>query len=102
MFVATILEYENTRNLIMKQADKNKFNWLRRNNIGSDNPWTNIKREFSKMWNQLTPGQRVFAPICALNVIVFGLWRVPALRHTMMTYFCSNPIGSKYIKLLFV
>lgn len=48
-------------------------------------------REVKKFWNQLTPGEKVFAPICALNLIVFGLWRLPRFQGPMMKYFCSNP-----------
>lgn len=50
-----------------------------------------LVREVTKFWNQLSPGEKIFAPLCALNLIVFGLWRVPRLQGTMMKYFCSNP-----------
>lgn len=49
------------------------------------------QKDVNSWWSSLTPGERVFAPICALNVLVFGLWRVPRLQPTMMKYFCSNP-----------
>lgn len=54
-------------------------------------PDSQLVREVKKLWNQLTPGEKVFAPLCTLNLIVFGLWRVPRLQGTMMKYFCSNP-----------
>ena len=51
-------------------------------------------------WSNLTPGERVFAPICALNIIVFGLWRIPRLQPMMVKYFCSNPAASKSITIV--
>nr|XP_014095981.2 presenilins-associated rhomboid-like protein, mitochondrial [Bactrocera oleae] len=90
----TILEYENTRNMMIEKARQSKFPWLRRQNVSQDrNMWQELKQEVKHHWDKLTPGERVFVPLCALNVIVFGLWRVPSLRNTMMTYFCSNPAG---------
>lgn len=50
-----------------------------------------MKLEIDTLWNKLTPGERVFAPILVLNVIVFGLWRVPSMKPLMLKYFCSNP-----------
>lgn len=47
--------------------------------------------EVTLWWKQLPPGEKLFIPICALNVLVFALWRVPRLQPAMMKYFCSNP-----------
>lgn len=55
-----------------------------------------IKREIDVIWNKFTPGEKIFAPIFVLNVIVYGLWRVPALKPFMLRYFCSNP-GAKAV-----
>lgn len=38
-------------------------------------------------------GDKVFVPLCALNVLVFALWRVPRFQPAMIKYFCSNPAG---------
>lgn len=35
--------------------------------------------------------EKIFGPICALNILVFALWRVPRLQPAMIKYFCSNP-----------
>lgn len=40
----------------------------------------------------------MFVPICALNVLVFGAWRIQRLQPFMLRYFCSNP-GSKSVCL---
>ncbi|XP_049887306.1 presenilins-associated rhomboid-like protein, mitochondrial [Pectinophora gossypiella] len=48
-----------------------------------------------KWWNSLKESEKVFYPILAANVIVFGAWRVRSLQPFMVKYFCSNPAGSK-------
>lgn len=63
------------------------------NNLSFQNK---VTKEISAWWNQLTPAERIFAPILTLNVLVFGLWRVPSIRPMMLKYFCSNPAGSKF------
>ena len=50
-----------------------------------------IRREIEVLWNKLTPGEQIFAPILIINVLVYGLWRVPSLKPLMLKYFCSNP-----------
>ena len=50
-----------------------------------------IRDELNKLWNGLTDGQRVFAPILTLNLAVFFMWRIPQLRPFMVRHFCSNP-----------
>lgn len=88
------MEYENTRNMMLEKARQAKLGWIRRKPSEED-PWESIKRDIKRLWERLSPGEKIFAPICAANVMVFGLWRVPALRATMMKYFCSNPAASK-------
>lgn len=50
-----------------------------------------MTRRVESIWNQLTPGEKIFVPICAANVAVFGLWRIPSLQPFMIKYFTSNP-----------
>ncbi|RZC34491.1 presenilins-associated rhomboid-like protein, mitochondrial [Asbolus verrucosus] len=57
-----------------------------------------IVRQIQEKWQKLTPGEKVFVPICALNVLVFAGWRIPRLQPFMLRYFCSNP-GSKSVCL---
>lgn len=54
-----------------------------------------VVREVKNWWNNLTSGERLFVPICGLNILVFLAWRVPPLQGFMMKYFCSNPASSK-------
>lgn len=58
---------------------------------------TGWRGEAEKWWASLSDGQRVFAPICFINVLVFLGWRIPALKSTMLRYFCSSPSSSKPI-----
>ena len=50
-----------------------------------------LKRDVRNWWVSLSAGERIFVPLFALNVIVFGLWKIPRLSNFMMKYFCSNP-----------
>ena len=50
------------------------------------------RRRLNRLWNEeLSEGQRVFAPICAANVAVFLAWRLPGLRPFMLRWFACNP-----------
>ncbi|KAL9696721.1 hypothetical protein quinque_016300 [Culex quinquefasciatus] len=88
----TIWEYETIRSRAMTALrSKLNLNWFReraRNGRQEVDQW---RKEVSGWWSRLTPGERVFAPICALNVVVFGLWRLPQLQPMMVRYFASNP-----------
>ncbi|XP_011312603.1 presenilins-associated rhomboid-like protein, mitochondrial [Fopius arisanus] len=79
---ATIWEYERVRSHAIKV--KNRFQQWRVNRTG----W---RGEMETWWRGLSESQRVFAPICFLNVVVFLGWRIPSLKNTMVRYFCSNP-----------
>lgn len=57
------------------------------------NDFNRIKQDIKNWWQSLAPGERIFAPILALNLIVFGLWRIPRFQPLMLKYFCSNPAG---------
>ncbi|XP_073943288.1 rhomboid family intramembrane serine protease rho-7 isoform X2 [Choristoneura fumiferana] len=46
-----------------------------------------------KWWSSLKDSEKVFYPILAANVLVFGAWRVRSLQPIMVKYFCSNPSG---------
>ena len=59
-----------------------------------------IRQELNKYWNQLSEGDKVFAPILALNVLVFALWRVPFLQPLMYKYFLANPQMNKGLPML--
>lgn len=57
-----------------------------------------------KWWNSLRESEKVFYPILAANVLVFGAWRIRQLQPFMIKYFCSNPssisTGAKCLPML--
>lgn len=76
---------------------KLNLNWFRermKNNRREAEQW---RKDVTGWWNRLSPGERIFAPICALNVLVYGLWRVPQLQPLMVRFFASNPAASKLL-----
>jgi len=93
----TIWEYEKIRSKavsILRNA--NPLGWIKRqpkHEAELQTELARIKKDMSALWNRLTPGEQVFAPIFVLNAVVFGLWRIPRLKLTMLKYFCSNPAG---------
>ncbi|XP_017890857.1 presenilins-associated rhomboid-like protein, mitochondrial isoform X2 [Ceratina calcarata] len=52
---------------------------------------TGWRRNMEDWWSNLSEGEKLFIPICFLNVLVFLSWHVPVLRPTMYRYFCSSP-----------
>jgi len=52
------------------------------------------REELHQWWSKQHEGEKLFWPICFLNVLVFAAWKVPALQGTMLKYFASNP-GAK-------
>ncbi|XP_060526467.1 presenilin-associated rhomboid-like protein, mitochondrial [Cylas formicarius] len=83
-----IWEYENMRAHAVKMLKRP----LRNNPDSFRNH--NLVKIADKWWNSLTPGQKVFAPICAINVLVFCAWRVPRFQPFMLRYFASNPASN--------
>ncbi|CAK9813489.1 Presenilins-associated rhomboid-like protein, mitochondrial [Anthophora plagiata] len=53
---------------------------------------TGWRHKMETWWNNLSEGEKMFIPICFLNVLVFLSWHIPAFRPTMNRYFCSSPI----------
>ncbi|KAG5679673.1 hypothetical protein PVAND_009227 [Polypedilum vanderplanki] len=96
---ASIFEYEKIRaKAINALKSSNPMEWIRRhqNAIHERQKELNseilrLKRDINKLWNQLSSGEKIWAPILVLNVIVFGLWRIPSLQPIMLKHFASNP-----------
>lgn len=109
--LASVWQYENMRtNVLQQKTAKNSVQSLwssliqdrkETNNSNADSNYNNHpavqkfaswRNEINIWWNtKLTDGQRMFIPICALNVMIYGLWRLPVLRPVMKKYFCANP-----------
>lgn len=89
------MEYENTRSMIISKAKQARLGWLTNRPVMEHGSWGQIKHEVRRFWESLTPGDKTFAPILICNLLAFALWRVPAMRGTMLTYFTSNPAARK-------
>ncbi|KAH8372149.1 hypothetical protein KR093_010171, partial [Drosophila rubida] len=88
---ATIMEYENTRSMIISKAKQARFGWFQNRSVVDRDSWWQLKQDVRRFWDSLSPGDKTFAPILICNLAAFGLWRVPAMRATMLKYFTSNP-----------
>lgn len=73
------------------QSTKNLKKWIKDKVQGTKEEANEVTRKVESLWNQLTPGEKIFAPILVANVAVFGLWRIPSLQPFMIKYFTSNP-----------
>lgn len=95
--VVSIWEYEKIRAQAAKviRTTKNLNKWLKSKIQGTKEEASELTKRIEALWMQLTPGERIFAPICALNLAVFGLWRIPSLQPFMIKYFTSNPAASE-------
>lgn len=89
------MEYENTRSMIISKAKQARLGWLTNRSVVEHGSWAQIKQELRRFWDSLTPGDKTFAPILLFNLLAFALWRVPAMRGTMLTYFTSNPAARR-------
>ncbi|ERL93545.1 hypothetical protein D910_10834 [Dendroctonus ponderosae] len=85
-----IWEYEHLRAHASKMLKKPIRFFRKQEEFGVDRS-NQLTKELNKWWNSLTPGQKVFAPICALNLLVFAAMRIPRLQPFMLNYFTSNP-----------
>ncbi|XP_043255291.1 presenilins-associated rhomboid-like protein, mitochondrial [Colletes gigas] len=56
---------------------------------------TGWRHEMEIWWKNLNEGEKIFVPICFLNVIVFFAWRLPISQRIMVQYFCTNPAARK-------
>lgn len=86
---AVVWEYENVRQLMTKNFN---FNW--RSVFTPDQKQGEWRQMLHDWWIGLSEGQRVFWPICFVNVLVFLAWRSPVLESTLLKYFASSPASS--------
>ncbi|XP_066251179.1 presenilin-associated rhomboid-like protein, mitochondrial [Euwallacea similis] len=86
----SLWEYENMRSHVVNMLKKPVKFFNKQSEFGLDKT-NNLTKEVKKWWNSLTAGQKVFVPICILNVVVFATWRIPRLNQFMLNFFASNP-----------
>lgn len=88
---AAVWQYENVRAKTRTIIEK-PWTWYNdRNSTRKKGRW---RQELNNLWNSLTEGQKIFAPICLFNCLVFLAWRIPSWQPAMMKYFCSNLASS--------
>ncbi|CAH0722517.1 unnamed protein product, partial [Brenthis ino] len=87
-----IWEYENLRSHATSFL-KRPGTWLNSHQKRITSQFKSEPGPIRKWWNSLRESEKVFYPILAANVLVFGAWRVRPLQPFMVKYFCSNPSG---------
>ncbi|XP_037075844.1 presenilins-associated rhomboid-like protein, mitochondrial [Pollicipes pollicipes] len=84
-----IWEYEGVRAMMRRSMDRGLLWGRRQAEHGFKRPeWRN---QLHSWWASQTDGQKLFWPLCLLNVVVFLAWKVPAFSPTMLRYFASTP-----------
>lgn len=51
--------------------------------------------QLKEAWSRLPSADKFYLPILAANVLVFALWRIPALGPTLTKLFTANAFGRK-------
>jgi len=95
----SIWEYEKIRGRAARVIRSTKsFGWVKSKIQSSvqaiqaqKDEVSQLRKDIENVWNRLSAGEQLFVPLCALNVAVFGLWRIPRFQPFMIKYFCSNP-----------
>jgi len=89
-------QYENMR------AEAKKFKivswWNARTQELGVKKAGDFREEMRQWWSELPEGEKLFWPLCFLNVAVWAAWKVPALQPCMLRNFTSNP-GSRSVCL---
>lgn len=100
---AAIWQYENMRKIATEKGENgmSRAKDLYRTWSMTVPKAGRIREEINAFWNRLNEGEKLFVPILAINVLVFALWRVPALQPVMFKYFSANPqMGNKGLPML--
>ncbi|XP_032814236.1 presenilin-associated rhomboid-like protein, mitochondrial [Petromyzon marinus] len=85
---ASIVQYEVVKHRVNNYLSDARGAWMERTRPKKSG---DIRKQINQWWNSLSEGGRTVAGIIAINVLVFGMWRVPALQSSMMRFFMSNP-----------
>ncbi|KAL3282153.1 hypothetical protein HHI36_005348 [Cryptolaemus montrouzieri] len=88
---AAIWEYENMRAHAISMLKRPISLFRRRSEEKQKFLQQPYIKELMKWWNTLSSGEKIFVPICVLNVLVFAAWRIPRCQPFMLKWFCSNP-----------
>ncbi|RZF32041.1 hypothetical protein LSTR_LSTR005945 [Laodelphax striatellus] len=84
---AAIWQYENIQARHKAASPFQYFNnW---NNTPTEKRMP-FREEMHKLWKRLTEAEKIFAPICFANILVYLAWKNPRWQTTMYKYFCTN------------
>uniref|UniRef100_A0A8C5LT97 rhomboid protease n=1 Tax=Leptobrachium leishanense TaxID=445787 RepID=A0A8C5LT97_9ANUR len=86
--IAAIWQYENLKYRMLNYLDDIRADWLEKLRPQKQGEF---RKQVNDWWNSLSEGQRTVSGIVAANMLIFCLWRVPSLQHTMIRYFTSTP-----------
>jgi len=92
---AAIWQYESMRSHAVSML-KQPMGFVHKKTYDAQQKAGEWRKHANHWWNSLSAGEKVFVPICFLNILVFTAWRVPRLQPFMLRHFCSNP-GSKNV-----
>jgi len=58
------------------------------------------REELRQWWASLGPGERLFWPLCGLNLLVFAAWRLPVLQPFMTRWFLCGPAQASCLPMI--
>ncbi|XP_040569426.1 presenilin-associated rhomboid-like protein, mitochondrial [Lepeophtheirus salmonis] len=92
----SIWQYENIRGVFHSKTTIDIFN-------RKSQKYGELRREINHLWNQLSPGEKVFVPIFCLNLAVTLMWQIRRFEGSIMRrYFLSDPRSSNKCFPLFL
>jgi len=81
-----VWQYENMRSEAMRTKLRSfGLDW------GAAKKAGDFREEVRKWWSNLNDGEKLFWPLCGVNIAVFLAWRIPGLQPFMTRWFMSNP-----------
>ncbi|CAG7716853.1 unnamed protein product [Allacma fusca] len=86
----TIWQYELYRAALLKE-NRSLSQLLRLSSPPFGEKKGELRQQINTWWRNISQGEQIFWPICALNAMVYLAWRIPALSPTMVKWFSTNP-----------
>ena len=81
-----VWQYENLRRTARERRE-----WWGAGGAGGGRKAGRWREELRQWWRALSQGDRLFWPLCGLNLLVFAAWRVPALQPFLGRWFLCGP-----------
>jgi len=87
-----VWQYENMRRVAMERRT-----WWGTGGERKTGVW---REELRQWWASLGPGERLFWPLCGLNLLVFAAWRLPVLQPFMTRWFLCGPAQASCLPMI--